>query len=476
MNKALNQINKIRQNMQTQPITKSNGSPIQILAWGANPFVITGFGVVMKEIFSNLFRTNPGKYNIRQVGINYFGDAFDPDVITGGPTNGIYQQWPAMQANVPAAHSQVHQYGQYKFLQVLATIDPALVDVIFLCEDPFMVGGAILGTNEGYVDKIKQTLAERNMSHIPIVSYFPIDGIPKAVWLHNICKTDFPVTYLNFGKQYISKIYPELDKKLSIIPHGINQNEFFPVPEIEARRFRRLMFGDVFVDKFMLLNVNRNQQRKMLPSTLIAFSEFKKVIGDNKAFIYMNMRPVDVGWNLYEVCNSLGLQVGKDVLFPAEFNVQVGLSIEELNLVFNTADLLVTSATGGGWEFALTQAFATKTCVLAPANTSHVDLCGDQNSSDGIRGMLYASGDSLSLRTIFSNDNEVLRPLPNVEDMIQKMLFLYNNPNVRAQIETNAYNWVTSTINWNKNVVPLFDQVFTHAKKVKEERLTQINK
>jgi hypothetical protein len=233
------------------------------------------------------------------------------------------------------------------------------------------------------------------------------------------------------------------------------------------------MFGDAFVDKFMCLNVNRNQPRKMLPATLMAFAEFKKVIGDN-TFLYMNMKPVDVGWNLPEICSSLGLVVGKDVIFPPNFNVQVGLSITELNQVFNTADLLLTSATGGGWEFALTQAFATKTCVIAPANTSHTELCGDQNDMEKIRGVLYESGNTLSLKCVFSNDNDVIRPLPNVEDMVQKMLFIYHNPEVKAKIENNAYNWVISTINWDTNIVPMFDQVFSYAYNLKNKREQEI--
>lgn len=438
-------------------ITKQK--PIKILAWGASPLVITGFGVVMKELLTNLFRSNPGKYEVRHVGINYLGDAFDSNVITGGPQNGVYLQWPAMQAHTSQKH---FMYGHQKFLNLLSTIDPKDVDVVFLFEDPFWIGGLIPQTKDIFIDQIKNIMKQKGMGHVPVVAYYPIDGIPDPDWIANIQKIDFPITYLNFGKESCITICPSLKDRLNVIPHGLNSKEFFPVSSEEARTFKRMMFGDGYVDKFMCLNVNRNQLRKMLPSTLMAFKEFQRQVNGN-AFIYMNMKAVDVGWNLLKVCRNLGLQVNKDVFFPPNFNVQKGLPVEDLNKVFSIADALLTTATGGGWEFSITQAFATKTAVVAPANTSHIELCGDQTNNDIKRGFLYASGDRPSLRTIFTNDNEVLRPLPNIEDMVQKLKFVHDNPEVKAKVEENAYNWVTTKLRWDKDIVPKFDRIFTAA-------------
>lgn len=440
---------------------------IKILAWGASPLVITGFGVVMKELLTNLFRSNPGKYEVRQVGINYLGDAYDPNYITGGTENGLYMQWPAMQAHTSEKH---FMYGHQKFLNILSTINPADVDVVFLFEDPFWIGGPIPKTRDLFIDQIKNIMQQRGMGHVPIVAYYPIDGIPDPAWINNINKVDYPITYLNFGRQASINVCPQLQDRISVIPHGLNPKEFFPISKQEARTFKRIMFGDDYVDKFMCLNVNRNQLRKMLPATLIAFKEFQKQVNGN-AFIYMNMRAQDVGWDLPKVCRNIGLQVNRDVFFPPNFNVQKGLPVEDLNRVFNIADMLVTSATGGGWEFAITQAFATKTAVVAPANTSHIELCGDQGNNELKRGFLYASGNTLSLRAVFSNDNEVVRPLPNIEDMIHKMKYVYDNPDIKAQVEENAYNWVTTQLRWDENVVPKFDRVFTAAYNLKQKRI-----
>jgi glycosyltransferase involved in cell wall biosynthesis len=462
-----------KQKMQatSQPQANANsGKQINILAWGATPYVITGFGCVMKEILQNLFKQNPGVYNIHLVGINFHGDHADEFAITGGLQNGRFIQWPA------AVHSPhgANLYGQPKFLDVLrqnANID---YDAIFLFEDPFWVGGGIPGSQSQapFVDQIRSILQATGRAHVPIVAYFPIDGIPKQSWVQNISKVDVPITYLNFGAGECVKACPALNGRIHVIPHGVNTKEFFPIPKEEALMFKRAMFGERLGKRYMVLNVNRNQLRKLIPSNLLAFKEFQKLVPDS--FMYLNMRPVDVGWNLIECCNALQLRIGEDVVFPPEFAVQKGLPIEDLNKIFNCADLLTTTAVGGGWELSISQAFATKTAVLAPANTSHIELCGDQNNPDAIRGKLFKSGSNLSQIMLFPSDNEVCRPLPDLDDMVSQMKFLHDNPEFTSKMVNNAHSWVNNNILWDKHIAPKFHEVFSFAKRVKLDRLAQI--
>lgn len=457
-------IKKLNGLVNPNPIPKMNN--IKMAVWGATPYVITGFGCVMKEMLHGLYRQYPGIYDIYQVGINFTGDYCDEFLVTGGPQNGRYRQWPA---TVQLANGQRNLYGQPKFLELLRGLNVDL-DVIFLAEDPFWIGGNIPGHPQQvpFVDLIRMELQKKGLGHVPLVCYFPIDGIPKKSWTDNIAKYDFPLTYLQFGLEHCTSLTPSLHGRLSAIPLGVNDREFYPIDKQEARLFKRAMFGDAFADKFMFLNVNRNQLRKMLPSCLLAFREFKKIVPDS--FVFMNMQPIDVGWNLIEVCNSLGLHIGQDVLFPPDFNVNKGLSIEDLNKLFNSADVLFSTAIGGGWELALSQAFATKTTVLAPANTSHVELCGDQTDPSKRRGVLFNSGACLSQQVILPYDNEVLRPMPDVDDMVIKMKWIYDNPEECNKIKENAYIWTKEKLSWTKNIVPEFHKLFSIAKKIKLDR------
>jgi glycosyltransferase involved in cell wall biosynthesis len=442
--------------------------PKRILVWGASPYVITGFGVVMRKILQGLYKQYPGEYEIYQVGINHMGDHYEELELTGGFENGRYRQWPAM---MPGMNSRIHLYGQRKFLELMPKLVPNIdFDFVFLFEDPFWVGGGVPNLNPpmAFIDAIKKQLTGLGKPYLPLVAYFPIDGVPKKGWIENIAKVDFPITYLKFGAAECIKRCPDLNGRLGIIPHGVDTQEFYPVDPQQARTFKRAMFGDYFTNKFMFLNVNRNQLRKMLPSTLLAFREFQKRT-QGAGFLYMNMKAQDVGWNLPEVCSSLGLQIGKDVLFPPSFNVQKGLTLEDLNMAFNAADALVTSAIGGGWELAITQAFATKTLVIAPANTSHLELCG---SGEDCRGVLYKSGSNLSQIGIFPNDNEVPRPMPDTDDLLDKMLWAYENPEECKAIQERAYTWVTSSYQWDKDVVPKFHEVFCKAAQLKKMHMS----
>lgn len=454
-----------------QTESKQNKNKLNLLIWGASPYVITGFGIAMKELLSNLYRLYPGIYNISQVSINFHGDFCEESNITGNIGNGRYKQWPA--ATPMPGGAGVNLYGQPKFLEFIRNTKEDF-DIIFLAEDPFWVGGGIPGVQNSpaFIDLIRQELNNKGMAHIPIVGYFPIDGIPKPVWAHNLGKLDIALTYLPFGAQACLELNPSLQGRLGVIPLGVNTSEFYPLPKDEVKTFKRAMFGDKVSDWFMFLNVNRNQLRKLVPSNLIAFKEFKKYVPNS--FIYLNMKPIDVGWNLLEVCNSLGLVIGQDVFFPPDFNVQKGLSIEDLNRVFNCADILTSTAVGGGWELAVSQAFATKTAVLMPANTSHIELCGNQESDTERRGLLYKSGSCIAQQIMFPLDNEVLRPLPDIDDMVSKMVWLYNNQDFCTNMTTNAYNWALQNLSWTKHIAPQFHSIFLQAKQLKEHRIMQI--
>ena len=445
----------------------AGSQPIRILVWGASPYVITGFGNVMKHMLTRLYRKYPGQYNIAQMGINYHGDYVDELEITGGFQNGRYAQWPAaaQRAGVPMSH----MFGQARFLELVKG-SPMDYDLIFIAEDPFWLGGLIPtdppGQQRIFIDEIRKALQVRNRAHVPIIGYFPIDGIPNPDWTVNLAKYDVPITYLPFGARSVAEANPQLQGKVSTVPLGLDPKEYHLIPQEDLRAFKRAYFGDHNVDKYVVLNCNRNQIRKFLPSNMMAFAEFKKKFPDS--ILYMHMRASEqVGWDLPKAAKNIGLEVGKDVFFPHNFNINKGMPVEELNKIFNVADMLTTTALGGGWELALTQAFATKTLVIAPDNTSHTDLCADG------RGLLYGCGDRLSHKVILRGDNEVVRPLPNVDHMVEKMIWARENPEEVTKIIENAYKWTNDTILWD-DLIGKWHEIFLKCRALRFQREAHI--
>ena len=78
--------------------------------------------------------------------------------------------------------------------------------------------------------------------------------------------------------------------------------------------FKKNHFG-IAGDTYLITNVNRNQLRKDIPKTMMAFKEFKKKV--KNSVLYLHMAPKDVGGDLFEMARILDLIIGKDIKFPA---------------------------------------------------------------------------------------------------------------------------------------------------------------
>jgi len=213
-------------------------------------------------------------------------------------------------------------------------------------------------------------------------------------------------------------------------------------------------------------NLNRNQQRKDIPRTLMAFKEFKKR-RPNSA-IYLHMSAKDQGWNLPEVITSLGLKLGEDVLLPGkDFGPNQGYPLHIVNLIYNACDVVVSSSLGEGWGLSSIEAMATKTPIIFPNNTSLKEIVGKD------RGFLVDSGKTVNDFTIIPNDNEVLRPLTSVSHMAETMLEVHDNKVLAKERAENAYQWLMNNLVWEKHIVPKWDKLISDAviSMIKEQSL-----
>ena len=130
----------------------------------------TGFARVMHSILGNLSKR---KYDIQQIGINYFGDPHD-------------YNWKIY----PAALG-----GDVYGINRLPTFADKDIDVIFMVNDLFIIND--------YLKKIKETWKK-----IPkIVAYFPIDALRlDADWFENFDIVTHPVAYTEFGYGEVKKV------------------------------------------------------------------------------------------------------------------------------------------------------------------------------------------------------------------------------------------------------------------------------
>lgn len=395
-----------------------------VVAYLDSPTCATGFGTVSRNILTGLHET--GRYNINVLGINYWGD----------PNSSPFPIWPV------GTNPERDPYGRKKVVNMIPRMMKEET-ILFFLQDTFILN---------FLPELQNYLKTQGKDFRSIC-YFPIDGVPKEQWIHNVNACDNLIAYSEFGKAEAEKACPVV-KPMSIIPHGVNTSDYFLMNEPDIAQFRQQYFGAVS-DKFIWCNVNRNQQRKDIPRTIAAFAEFKKHVNDS--ILYLHMAQKDQGWNLPEVVRSYGLTISEDIIFPEKFGPNQGYPRNIVNMIYNACDCVLSTTLGEGFGLAWIEAMATNTPIIMPNNTAMPEFI------DANKGYLVKSGTNSSLFTTIPNDNEIIRPLVDVDDLVKTMLDVYNNKEEAKRRADNAYNWVTTNMDWKNNIVPqwieLFDEV-----------------
>lgn len=369
-----------------------------------------------------------GRYDISVLGINYWGD----------PHSFPFRIWP-----VAIGDPKNDPYGRTKIFNMILQMD---FDLLFFLQDTFILD---------FLPELTSRLKSMGKKYKSIV-YYPIDGVPRKKWLDNIAVCDYVVAYAEFAKKLTQQVYPDFPKEINVIYHGVNTAEFYPIQDKEKLvQFRKQFFG-VNYDKFIFCNINRNQRRKDIPRTLAAFKEFKRQVPDS--VMYLHMAKKDQGWDLEEVCKSYNLDTKTEVIFPENFGPNQGFPREIVNYIYNAVDCVVSTTLGEGMGLGWLESMATKTPVIVPNNTAMSEFITED------KGYLVKSGGNTSLYTILNLDNEVIRPLVDVDDMVEKMLTVYNNREEVLRKAEKAYSWAALTMEWQKNIVPkwlaLFDKAY----------------
>jgi len=408
---------------------------IKVVAYCDSPSVATGFGTVSRNILTGLYNT--GRYDIDVLGINYWGD----------PHEFPFRIFPT------GVNSQRDPYGREKICSMILQMQ---FDILFYLQDTFILS---------FLPELIKKLEHERNNDFRSICYFPVDGRPKNQWIHNINAVHHPVAYTQFGHDQAKEVCPEY-KGSDIVFHGVNTKEYFVLPEKDSLAFRSQYFGR-HSEKFIITNLNRNQQRKDIPRTIQAFAEFRKDVKDS--ILYLHMARKDQGWDLVEVCKAHGLDISNDVIFPENFGPNQGYPREIVNMIYNASDCVVSTTLGEGMGLSWIESMATKTPTIVPDNTAMSEFVNDDN------GYLVKSGTNPSLFTVIPNDNEIIRPLVDVEDLIDKFKQIYFGRDEAKRRAETAYKWVTNEMDWQKSIVPqwvkIFDKEYADLKSGKQSNL-----
>ena len=227
-----------------------------------------------------------------------------------------------------------------------------------------------------HLQALKEDKIFKNKKPFKTLFYTPIDSQPYRRYFKDLEFFDTLVTYTEYGKKEILDAYkvvsPNKKINVEIINHGIDRKNFKPLSNKGELRKKYNMPENAFIWG----NVNKNQPRKDIGTTLIAFKYFSEWLKENhpneKSVLYLHCYHSDnTGINLYVALERLGLVIGEDVILPIEDKYKNNkYTTQEMNEVFNCFDVFVNTTMAEGWGLTIVEAMSVGIPIICGLHTS----------------------------------------------------------------------------------------------------------
>jgi len=308
------------------------------LLWVADLVAKTGFGRVSGAVLPRL----KDKYDIVVLASNYFGDPCEEQK--------QFKIYPASNRH------QTAPFGEQRIREIVEREQP---DIVFSLNDPW-----ITSSQYNQIKDLHQQKKFKFVGYLTMDSYNWIGGIDP-----HINEWDSLIAFTEFGAHEFLKA--GIQRPVTIIPHGLDTDVFYPMDKAEARK--KLGLPE---DIFIVLNANRNQFRKRQDITITGFSKFAAGRDDTRLYMHCGLK--DQGWDLMQLFGREMLKQGLDpnnrIIMTTNSPNPPNVSVEMLNTIYNAADVSVNSCKGGGWELVNFESAACRVAQVVPDHTSTKEI------------------------------------------------------------------------------------------------------
>lgn len=338
----------------------------------------TGFGTVTKNILPHIMSHYGDDLMIFFVAINYFGEPYEEGNMTVVSARNFFT--PEMQDGTMAEPDPL---GTHSFLMKLLA-DELGFDLAFIIYDIGLIKKMIPTMKEFKLYRQKE-----KKKNFKTVIYSPVDHDLTKDDIEGLDFVDTIITYNEYSRNQVIRHKTLKATKVKVIPHGSNQIDFHPMDETVVSVFRKTYFGlgKDSDNKIIYSNINRNQPRKAISDTILAFIQAKEswpkegVLAGKKPFLYLHMLdkdPLMFGYDLKIIFSQTDLIEGEDYMIaPQEyFTSENGADISILRGIYNASDICITTSLGEGWGLGVTESMACRTPVIVPCHTSFVEISG----------------------------------------------------------------------------------------------------
>lgn len=377
------------------------------ILWMGDAGCVTGFGRVTHSIGERLVEKG---HDISVLAYNFRGD-----------------YWPtSLKLYRPNTVKGDDVWGMTRVIELLASVEP---DVVVMLHDANILIKLLV---ENSYDYEKVLLRYR-----PILTYIPVDGINRPVgWSEFLTKFTNVVTMSKFGQT----AFPGS----KLVYHGLDSDHFWPVsPErpittttgivCTTKAECKAAFGRD-PDTFLVLRVDKNSGRKDWPATIQALWPLMKKYDDITVHLHTEARN-DSGI-LVDALLSREPELHPRFATPDLFNSFTGWSQEDLNALYNSADLFVSTSRGEGFGLTIEEALACGVPVVAQNVSAIPEVVGPG-------GILI---EPQRLITVPSGQDLWLADIEAFTEAIEK---LYLNETWRHELGRLGYEHVTSSFSWD---------------------------
>lgn len=313
----------------------------------------TGFARVTHSIGERLVRDYG--HDVHVLAINY--DGGDP-----WPTN--------LKLYVPTTKVGSDIYGQSRFIELLAKIEP---DVVVMINDPNIILDLLLRNKYD-----PQTILLR---YRPILAYVPVDGHnhPPS-WAVALNKTTKVVAMSQHGQRELTVMVRRTKdgEEEEVIPpvvyHGVDTDVYHPVSSahpitvssgavVRSKREAKEAFGWGKND-FVVLRVDKNSGRKDYPASWKALVPFMRKHQNVRVHFHCQGAGLEHGYDLQSLF-SRSPDVQERFSLPSDLDTYIGWPQENLAALYNAADVFLSTSRGEGFGLTLAEAAACGVPVIA---------------------------------------------------------------------------------------------------------------
>lgn len=380
----------------------------------ADAAVDTGFATVTHNIIEHLYQ----RWDISVLAINYYGDphAIQKKASLWSPTG-------LMQGDL---------YGFHRVKPLITNFEP---DAVLVINDPWIAAE--------YTNTWKGTPGTK-------ILYTPVDATNiKPMFVEEINKGyDHVVGYTQFGVNELT--HAGLSLPTTVIPHGVDRKMFFPMDKAAVRKEAGLD-----PDWFIVQVVDRNQIRKRIDLAFYYFAQWVHMTDKpDTVKLYYHGALLDEGWDLGQLAKELGID-DRLILSHRNLNPAHGFAVDAMKLVYNVADVKISTTMGEGWGFTTMESMACGIANIVPEYSA----LGEWAQG----GVQYTD---ISEIPLFNTKGINTRGgIPDMKSTIRALELLYINAEERKRVAKAGYDLISqSRFTWNA-VAQEFEHVFNTAKK-----------